>query len=122
MMVEARMSAVLMRRPKPIPLETLESAAAVLRVLAHPQRLRMVELLLDGPRAVGQLAQAVGLAPAAVSQHLNNMRAHGIVDCHRVGHQVHYQVVNANAKQLIKCLRQYGDGCGLMRGSERAGR
>lgn len=101
------------RSAKPIPMETLESAALVLRVLAHPQRLKMVELLLARPIAVGELAEAVGLAPAAVSQHLNNMRAHGIVDCHRVGRQVHYEVINANARHLIRCLRQYGDGCGL---------
>jgi DNA-binding transcriptional ArsR family regulator len=98
-------------KPKPIPAKTLENAALMLRVLAHPQRLRMVELLLERPVAVGELAQAVGLAPAAVSQHLNHMRAHGIVESRRVGREVHYAVVNANAKQLIKCLRQYGDGC-----------
>lgn len=100
------------KRPKPIPAETLESAATVLRVLAHPQRLKLVELLLQRPVSVGELAEAVGLAPAAVSQHLNNMRAHGIVESRRNGRRVHYEVVNANARQLIKCLRQYGDGCG----------
>lgn len=94
-----------------IPMPTLESAAQVLRVLAHAQRLKMVELLLEQPLSVGELAEAVGLAPAAASQHLNNMRAHGIVDSRRQGRLVHYEVVNANAKQLIQCLRQYGDGC-----------
>jgi DNA-binding transcriptional ArsR family regulator len=84
----------------------------VLRVLAHPHRLKMVELLLERPVAVGELAQAVGLAPAAVSQHLNNMRAHGIVESRRVGRHVHYEVIKANARQLIGCLRLYGDGCG----------
>lgn len=99
------------RGSKAIPMDTLENAALVLRVLAHPQRLKMVELLLERPVSVGELAEAIGLAPAAVSQHLNNMRAHGIVESRRQGRQVHYAVVNANARQLIKCLRQYGDGC-----------
>lgn len=89
---------------------TLERAAKLLRVLAHPQRLRMVDLLMQQPVSVGELARMVGLAPAAVSQHLNNMRAHGIVASHREGRCVHYTVVNPNARTLIECLRRHGDG------------
>lgn len=95
---------------KAIPVETLESAGLILRVLAHPQRLKLVELLLEKSVPVGRLAETVGLAPAAVSQHLSHMRAHGIVDCRRVGREVHYEVVNANAKDSIKCVRQHGTG------------
>lgn len=96
---------------KAIPADVFENAAQVLRVLAHPQRLMMVDCLLRNPVSVGELAALVGLAPAAVSQHLNHMRAHGIVDSKREGRLVRYEVVNANAKQLIACLRKYGDGC-----------
>lgn len=99
------------RESRPIPAPTLASAARVLRVLAHPQRLRLVELLLERPVPVGRLAELTGLAPAAVSQHLSQMRAYGIVACRRRGREVHYRVVNANARHLIRCLRQYGDGC-----------
>lgn len=96
---------------KSIPQDVFENAAQVLRVLAHPQRLKMVDRLLRNPVSVGELAGEIGLAPAAVSQHLNHMRAHGIVDSKRDGRIVRYEVVNANAKQLIACLRKYGDGC-----------
>ena len=102
---------VQMDSDKSIPEAVFDSAAQVLRVLAHPQRLRMVDFLLRQPVAVGELAVALKLAPAAVSQHLNHMRAHGIVDGKREGRIVRYEVVNANAKQLIACLRKYGDGC-----------
>jgi len=95
---------------KLIPRETLEEAAKVLKVLAHPDRMRMVELLLMEDHSVGQLAERVDLAPAAVSQHLNLMRAHGILASERVDRSVYYRVINPNAKQMIDCLRKFGDG------------
>jgi len=89
---------------------TLEAAAEVLRVLAHPVRMKLIELLLDGDFAVGELAEAVEQAPAAVSQHLNLMKARGIVEAERRDRQVYYRVVNENAIHMIECLRRYGDG------------
>ncbi len=85
----------------------IEAAASILRVLAHPQRLRMVEILLEGPISVGNLAEEVGLGQAAVSQHLNHMRAHGIVDSIREGRKVFYEVVDPHAIQVIDCIRQH---------------
>jgi len=85
----------------------IEAAASILRVLAHPQRLRMVEILLEGPISVGDLAEEVGLGQAAVSQHLNHMRAHGIVDSIRDGRKVFYEVVDPHAIQVIDCIRKH---------------
>ncbi|MHC5022845.1 MAG: ArsR/SmtB family transcription factor [Planctomycetota bacterium] len=98
------------RREAELTDEVLERAARVLRVLAHPARLRMVERLLDGEYSVGELAEVVGLPPAAASQHLSNMAAHGIVEGERIDRQVFYRVKNPNAANLIECLRQHGDG------------
>ncbi len=102
-----------MARPTPTPAlhdDTLEQAAKVLKVLAHPQRLRMVEMLGREAISVGELAQRLDLAPAAVSQHLNRMEAHGILAGERVNRQVIYRVVNPNARFLIECLTRHGDG------------
>ncbi len=96
--------------PSLIPGEVLDGAAKALKVLAHPHRLRMVELLMERELSVGELADEVGLAPAAVSQHLNNMRAHGIVEPRRRDRQVYYEVTNPNARNLIACLRRFGCG------------
>lgn len=96
------------RQEKLISEQVLQQAGKMLRVLAHPQRLRMVELLLKEPYSVGELAEKVELPPAAVSQHLNHMAAHGIVEGERVDRQVHYRVVNQNACFLIDCLRKHG--------------
>ena len=88
----------------------LAEASRVLRVLAHPHRLRIVELLMDERHAVGELAGAMGLAPAAVSQHLSQMRAHGILDVERDGRTAYYRVTNPNAINVIRCIRKHGCG------------
>lgn len=98
----------------------LARAAKVLRVLAHPERLRLVDILLRGPVAVGELARLIDRPQAVVSGHLNNMRAHGIVEGRRAGRHVHYVVINPNARTLLQCLRKHGDG--RRPGADRAAR
>ena len=65
--------------PRMIPAEALERVAPVLRVLGHPHRLRITELLVDRKMTVGQLAERLGIPHNACSQHLNLMKAHGLL-------------------------------------------
>lgn len=95
---------------KRIPSKTLQEVAPILRVLAHPIRLRIVEILLNESVSVRKLASMVKLAPAVVSQHLGQMRSNGIVTPHRVGKQVYYKVINPNAANLVECIRRNGAG------------
>ncbi len=89
----------------------LEQTAAVLRVLAHPHRLKIVELLMGrGKLRVGDLAEALQLAPSAVSQHLSHMRAHQILSVRREGRAAYYFVNNPNATHVIECIRKHGCG------------
>jgi ArsR family transcriptional regulator len=94
------------KRPKPIPAEVLEAVAAALRVLAHPQRLRIVELLEQDELPVGALAESLNMAPSACSQHLNLMRAHGLLEARRNGKTVHYRVTNPHALNVLQCIRR----------------
>lgn len=85
----------------------LENAAAVLRVLAHPHRLKMVELLHARRLTVGELAERIGIAPHACSQHLNIMKAHGILKRARNGRSIYYEVDNPNALTMLDCIRKH---------------
>lgn len=97
--------------PPPIPTENLQRAARCLRVLAHPDRLRIVEQLdIHRKVRVGDLAVALDLAPNAVSQHLNQMRAHGLLDARRDGREVYYHVTNPHALNVLRCIRKHGGG------------
>ena len=94
------------RKPPPLQMELLQRAAKGLRVLAHPQRLKLVELILTENHSVGELAEATDMAPAVVSQHLNLMRAHGLVSSQRQGRQVYYTVSSPQPPTLIDCIRR----------------
>lgn len=64
----------------------------MLRVLAHPARLQIVELLLEGERDVTTLGQLLGLEGSGVSQHLSVLRAHRLVDQRRMGQRCLYRL------------------------------
>jgi DNA-binding transcriptional ArsR family regulator len=51
-----------------------------LAALADPHRRKIVEILREQPRRAGELAEAVGLSPPALSRHLRMLKAHGLVE------------------------------------------
>ena len=88
----------------------LERTATMLRLIAHPFRLKLLELLRDRPKApVHDLADAVGLAPAATSQHLNHMRRLGLVAADRRGREVRYAIGDRRVLKILRCACA-GDG------------
>lgn len=84
----------------------LVRAANLLRILTHPDRLRICERLLAAPCAVGLLARELRLRQSVVSQHLNQLRAYEIVAARRVGRTVEYQVVHPGPAWLLECIRR----------------
>ncbi|HPD31431.1 MAG TPA: metalloregulator ArsR/SmtB family transcription factor [Phycisphaerae bacterium] len=96
-----------------IDMKVLEQSAAVMRVLAHPHRLRICELLMAGRVSVGDLARQLGIASNAVSQHLNMMKAHGLLTCEREGKAVYYGVCDPRPAWLLQCIRNHA--CGKQR-------
>lgn len=85
--------------------DVLERAAAVIRCLGHPLRLRLLEALERGERTVTALQDYAGASQAAVSQQLAAMRAQGIVDARRKGAFVHYRIVEPKAFSILNCIR-----------------
>ncbi len=68
------------------------SCAEKLRVLADPTRLSVVELLLTGPRRVGQINEILGLDQSLLSHHLRVLRDAGFVVTRRDGKGVLYDL------------------------------
>jgi DNA-binding transcriptional ArsR family regulator len=66
--------------------------AELLRALAHPRRIQIVEELRSAERDVASLATATGLAHSSVSQHLMVLRAHRVVSERREGRRVFYRL------------------------------
>ena len=85
-------------------LEALGQAAECLRTLAHPHRLRMVQMLLQGQYTVGQLAEACELPSAMASEHLRLMQRCGFLTSEKDGRQVFYQVAEPHLASILTCI------------------
>ena len=86
-------------------LARLEEAAAVLKAVAHPVRLRIVELLEPGEMTVTELLTCLGTQQAYTSQQLNILKSKGVVAARRQGNQIYYSIANPGAIKVIHCIR-----------------
>jgi len=80
--------------------------AAVLGAMANPKRLIVLCALIDTARSAGDLAQRVGLSPAALSQHLGKMRMLGLVDTRREGQMIHYALASEEVRAVLQTLNR----------------
>lgn len=87
-------------------LKNLGEAAECLRVLAHPHRLRMIQMLLADRFTVTQLAEACDLPTAMASEHLRLMQRCGFLASEKQGRQVFYRVVEPHLKQIVNCIEK----------------
>lgn len=70
----------------------LEAKANLLKGLAHPKRLRILETLRDGARCVGEIMAALATEQSTVSQHLAVLRRFALVSARKEGLRVMYQL------------------------------
>ncbi|HMB15244.1 MAG TPA: metalloregulator ArsR/SmtB family transcription factor [Pelovirga sp.] len=89
-----------------IPLEMMEFAAECLRTLAHPHRLRIVEILLDHEESVGELARACDLPSHMVSDHLRILKDRGFLDNQRQGRKVFYRIAEPALADIMNCVQK----------------
>ena len=80
--------------------------AQLFRVLGHPVRIRILELLVDGERTVGQLQAELDLDSSGTSQHLAALRQQGILDSRRAGTSGYYRIRDPRVSQLLAVARQ----------------
>ncbi|MBI4578976.1 MAG: winged helix-turn-helix transcriptional regulator [Planctomycetes bacterium] len=90
-----------------LPTERLEEAALVMRVMAHPHRLRICELLLRERISVNEIAEHLGIPSNATSQHLGIMKAYGILGSEREGKTVYYRVISPQPAWVLACIRTH---------------
>lgn len=95
--------------PRLTDLAALGQAAECLRVLAHPHRLRMIQMLLSGNYTVGELAESCDLPTAMASEHLRLMQRCGFLDSEKDGRKVFYRVVEPHLKNIMTCIEERFD-------------
>jgi len=84
--------------------QRLERRANILKALAHPSRLLMVEKLADGEKCVYELRELVGADMSTVSKHLAVLRKAGIVESDKRGLQVYYRLLSPCVLNFFTCV------------------
>jgi DNA-binding transcriptional ArsR family regulator len=82
-----------------------EIKANLFRVVGHPARVRILELLREGERSVGTLQAELDLDSGGTSQHLAALRRIGIVEARREGTSVFYRVGDERVFDLLEAGR-----------------
>ncbi len=96
--------------PRPLTsLTALEQAAECLRVLAHPHRLRMVQMLLRGRYSVGELADACEIPSPMASEHLRLMQRCQFLTSVREGRFIYYEIAEKHLASIMKCIEDRFD-------------
>jgi ArsR family transcriptional regulator len=76
------------------------------RTLAHPARIRILELLQGGERQVGELLPEVGIESSHLSQQLGVMRRANIIQARKVGSNVYYSVADPKLFELLDVAKR----------------
>jgi len=82
-----------------------EVKANLFRVLGHPARVRILELLREGERSVGALQAELGLDSGGTSQHLAALRRIGLVVSRKEGTSVYYRAADRRVFNLLAAAK-----------------
>lgn len=85
---------------KDLPVEALNQVAAYFQALSEPTRLRILSLLRNGERNVGELAQLCDYTSANISRHLAILSKHGLVAKENRGTSVYYRIADDSVYAL----------------------
>jgi DNA-binding transcriptional ArsR family regulator len=92
--------------PKNLSIDDLARMAKVLKLLAHPYRLKIVDILESEESApVHALMDRLDLPQAVVSNHLKKMLRIGLVECQRRGKEVWYSLGDRRSLTILNCMR-----------------
>jgi ArsR family transcriptional regulator len=84
-----------------------EIKAELFRALAHPARIRALEVLVEGEMTVGDLQSHVGIEASHLSQQLAVLRRVGVVTTRKSGTSVFYAVADPAVVELLAVARRF---------------
>jgi DNA-binding transcriptional ArsR family regulator len=80
--------------------------AEFFKTLGHPARIRILEILAQGDRSVGELQPEVGLEASHLSQQLGVLRRAGVVVARKQGNSVIYSMASPDLAELLAVARK----------------
>ena len=81
----------------------------IIKALAHPTRLFIVDFLSDGEKCVCEIVEQVGVDTSTISKHLSVMRNAGLVEDEKRGLNVFYKMTCPCILDLFNCLESIGN-------------
>ena len=81
--------------------------ARILKTLAQPKRLMIMDFLHSGPKSVGEIVEGLGLPQANVSQHLAALRAEELVNTRREGNTICYSLVSEKVVEACDLFHEF---------------
>jgi ArsR family transcriptional regulator len=85
--------------------EKLEKAAHILKTIAHPLRIAIVDLLSKrGRLSVGEITEVLGSEQSLVSHHLSNMKLKGVLNSERDGQKIRYYLAMEEVTGVLHCM------------------
>ena len=82
-----------------------EAISEIFKALAHPLRVQIVAGLIKKNECnVSTMVEKLGVPQPTVSQHLNILKSHGIIEGFRKGNQICYKVTNDQVKKIFELL------------------
>jgi len=86
-------------------IEMLESAANMLKALAHPMRIAIIKLLEDGQKkTVTEIHNMLNIEQSTTSHHLGILKDKGVLSSKRVGKNTYYFLKHESLKNIISCV------------------
>lgn len=84
----------------------LKRAADIIKLLGHPDRLKIVEALEGTELSVSDICEVCALEQAICSQHLSRLRRHKVVTSRKEGLRVMYRVIEPKVHHILECIRK----------------
>lgn len=97
------------RQGEPLPETDIERFTEILKALANPARLRIVNILAGGERTVSELCALSGLKQSLVSQQLKILRLNNIVQFRKEVPRSYYSLRDPHVANVLQCLSRCGD-------------
>jgi DNA-binding transcriptional ArsR family regulator len=85
--------------------QEMEKAAFILKSIAHPSRLAIINILSKQPwQAVSEISEKLDMEQSLTSHHLNNMKMKGVLESKRDGKSIKYKLKLTEVTQVLSCI------------------
>ncbi len=98
------------KKLKLMDVNVLRCASECLKILGHPARLLIIDILMQDRLSVNEISEICSLPQNQISEHLRLMKSHKLLDSKRDGKMVYYEITDPNLPGIVKCIKKNCNG------------